>query len=364
MKKFSTDEIIILLGAGASVDSGILNSQQMILKIESRLGEAGWQRYASLYHYLKSVFYQKEIARGKVVSLINFNIENLVGLLDLIVEISKADSEFYTFVGSWEKDLQGFIKDERDNELVSDFKEVIIKELRGDWLFPTDWIKRSQYYSRLVDFKNEFDGFPLKIFSLNYDQCVEQNIPQVDLQLGFDEYNKWSARRYDYGDTNEVRAFYLYKLHGSIDWKKTTTEGLVRMGAGDIKTDELAIIFGLANKLQSYDPYLFYFYEFRSHCAAAQLIICSGYGFLDEHINEALKYGLKEYEAKKLVVNCFDEGKPDQEIAEEVAARLGISAQQVAVYNKKASSFFTDDLKLSNFEAMFTEEEGSLPPNF
>jgi len=306
MKKFSTDEILIVLGAGASCDAGILNSKQMILKIESRLSEIAWQRFGPLYNYLKSVFYQKEIARGKTIRFINFNIENLVGLLDLIVGISKADSEFYTFVGSWEKDLQAFIKEERDNELVRDFKEVIIKELRGPWLFPPDWIKKSEYYARLVDFKNEFDGFPLKIFSLNYDRCVEQNIPQSELQLGFDEYYKWNARRYDYLDPNVTRPYYLYKLHGSIDWKKTTSEGLIQM-AGDIKTDELAIIFGLTNKLQSYDPYLFYFYEFRTHCLSAQLIVSSGYGFLDEHINDALKYGLKGFSTKKLVVNWFEE---------------------------------------------------------
>lgn len=361
MKNFEPNEIIILLGAGASCDAGILNSNQMINRIQEKLKDADWKDFRDLYYYIKSVFYQKQIFNSTDPKDINFNIENLVALLDIIVGISKTEIDFYSFVGSWEKDLQPFITKQRENNLVSDFKENIVKELRGEWLMPDEWKPKSNYYKRIIDLKNELDGFHLKIFSLNYDLCVEHNLQDTTIELGFDENDKWSFRRYDDNNSDREVGFYLHKLHGSINWKKTKDEGLIKT-EGDIKTEDLAIIFGLANKLQSYDPYLFYFYEFREHCLKANLIVSSGYGFLDNHINDAIKYGLKDSPKKKLVVNVFDSWKTDDEIKNELSERLKISIDQIIIHNKKAVEFFTNDLKLENFANLFEDDAvDSLP---
>lgn len=365
MKKFGDSELIILLGAGASCDAGILNSDQMINRIEKKLNDNDWRKYKDLYHYIKSVHYQKQIFKGVNPNNVGFNIEDLVGLLDIIVGISKSEIDTYTFVGSWEKDLQPFITKQRENNLVSDFKESIIKELRGEWLMPSDWKSKSGYYKKLIDFKNQLSGFPLKVFTLNYDLCVEQNLKDELTELGFDEFDKWSFRRYDYGDTNSEISFYLYKLHGSINWQKTKDEQLIKT-EGDIKTDDLAIIFGISNKLQSYDPYLFYFYEFREHCLAANLIICSGYGFLDNHINDVIKQGLKDNPEKRIVINVFEPNKDEQRIKKDIADKLKIQESQIIIFNKKAIDFFNEDVKLDKFSSLFPENENdnSLPKDF
>lgn len=295
---------------------------------------------------------------------VNFNIENLVELLDIIIGISNRKYDFYPFVGSWEKDVQSFIDRQRSEGLVADFKEVIVKELCGDWLNPPDWKQKSAYYKKLIGLKDELAGFPLKIFTLNYDLCVEQNLKDRNLELGFDEHDNWSARRYDYGDTSSEIDFYLYKLHGSINWKKTKNEGLIKT-EGDIKTDERAIIFGLANKLQSYDPYLFYFYEFREHCSSANLIISSGYGFMDDHINDAIKYGLKDCPDKKLIVNILEKNQEEEKIKEILSEKLKIANNQIVVHNKSAKEFFNDELKLEKFTALFEDQNTEeLPANF
>ncbi|MEN9331085.1 MAG: hypothetical protein RLZZ94_175 [Bacteroidota bacterium] len=364
MKKFIDNEIVILLGAGASCDAGILNSDQMIQKIESKLNEHPWNKFKSLYDYIKSVHYQKQIFSGVTPINVSFNIENLVSLLDIIVGISKTEIDTYTFVGSWEKDLVPFIDKQRETGLIEDFKENIIKELRGEWLMPTDWISKSVYYKKMIDFKNELSGYPLKIFTLNYDLCLEKNLRDETTEQGFDEFDKWSFRRYDYGDTNKEVGFYLYKLHGSINWQKTRDEQLVKT-EGDIKTDDLAIIFGISNKLQSYDPYLFYFYEFREHCLEGNLIICSGYGFNDEHINDVLKQGLKGNSNKRIVINLLESNKSDDSLISEISEKLKIPTKQIVLFNKKASSFFMEDLKLETFATLFEEENPSdLPLNF
>jgi len=362
MRRFSNNEIIILLGAGASCDAGILNSSQMIEKIEKKIEEQSWIKYKPLYQYIKSSHYQRKIFLGSTPTSISFNIEDLISLLNIIIDIAKKEIDFYVFVGSWEKDLTPFILDQQStNRTVSSFKEDLIKELQTTWLAPDHWIEKSSYYMKLIDFKNSFDGYPLKIFSLNYDLCVEQNLKKEKIEIGFDEHNVWNFRRYDYADQNNDIGFYLYKIHGSINWEQIERDKIQKKETG-VKTDNLAIIFGLTNKLQSYDPYLFYSYEFREHCLNAKLLICSGYSFNDTHINDFIKYGFKNEPQKRLVVNIL--GTDKENIKTNISSKLEIDKRQIYVYPKTTSMFFHDDLKLENLAVLFDEEEENLPDDF
>jgi hypothetical protein len=175
MRSFKEDEILVLLGAGTSCDAGIMNSNQIITDIETQLKKNDdWKLFAELYNYIKSVYYQKQLHKGLSVYEVNFNIESLVSLLNIIISIKDKKLDIYSFVGSWEKDLQPFITEEKSKHLAKNFRERIIKSLRGDWLMPNNWIENSLYFKKLIDFKQEYDGNSLKIFTLNYDKCVEQ----------------------------------------------------------------------------------------------------------------------------------------------------------------------------------------------
>lgn len=361
MKKFKEDEILILLGAGTSCDAGIKNSNQIISDIEKQLKtNSKWQVFSEIYNYIKSVYYQKQLHKGVSVPEVNFNIESLVSLLNIIITIKEKSLDIYSFVGSWEKDLQPFITEEKSKNLASAFRERIIKSLRGDWLMPDNWIENSNYFKKLIDFKQQYDGNALKIFTLNYDKCVEQNLKSESLECGFDEFDKWNSKRYDYENTRSD--YYLYKLHGSIDWKKRKEEQLTQT-SGDISPDELAIIFGISNKLQSYDPYLFYFYEFRVHCSKSKLVISSGYGFLDEHINEVFKYGFASSPEKRFVVNLFEPRRVGEEdtMKKEIANKLLIKESQIEIFNKRAKEFYNDDLNLEKLSELFPEIDEDLP---
>lgn len=358
MRNFKEDEILVLLGAGASCDAEIKNSNQIISDIQNRIqNESKWKKFEPLYNYIKSVYYQKQLLKGVNEKEVNFNIESLVGLLNLMISIKEKELDIYSFVGVWEKDLQPFISSEQN--IAIEFREQIIKTLRGDWLMPNNWIPNSNYFKKLIDFKKQYDGKPLKIFTLNYDKCVEQNLQNESLEYGFDENNIWDSKRYDYDNQNNKKDYYLYKLHGSIDWKKRKEEQLTQY-TGDIDADDLAIIFGISNKLQSYDPYLFYFYEFRIHCIKAELVICSGYGFLDGHINDVIKHGFAGNKNKRLVVNVFDSRK-DEEIQNEISAKLLIDVGQIKVFNKKAKNFYSEDLKLETLSNLFPNNDEDLP---
>lgn len=364
MKKFKEDEIVILLGAGTSCDAGIKNSNQIISDIENRLKIDGkWKKFSQLYYYIKSIFYQRQLYKGISEKDVNFNIENLVSQINTIISIKEKDLEIYSFVGSWEKDLEPFLSEERYENLAVDFKQQIIKALRGDWLMPTtpkNWIEESVYFKQLIEFKKEYDGCPLKIFTLNYDRCVEQNLKGENIEFGFNEVEKWDSKRYDYANENKKNDYYLYKLHGSIDWKKKKEEQLTQF-SGDIDAEDLAIIFGISNKLQSYDPYLFYFYEFRIHCLKAELVICSGYGFLDGHINDVIKHGFADNKNKRLIVNIFEPNRNDEEIINEISSKLLIDVGQITLFNRKAKEFYNEDLKLEKLSNLFADNFDDLP---
>lgn len=359
MKNFKEDEILVLLGAGTSCDAGIKNSNQIIYDIENQLlTNDDWKEFAELYNYIKSVYYQKQLYKGISVIEVNFNIESLVSLLNTIIAIKDKKLEIYSFVGSWEKDLQPFITEEKSKHLAKNFRGRIIKSLRSDWLMPTNWIENSIYFKKLIDFKREYDGNSLKIFTLNYDKCVEQNLKDEKIECGFDEFDKWNSKRYDYENTQSD--YYLYKLHGSIDWKKKKEEQLTQFN-GEISPEDLAIIFGISNKLQSYDPYLFYFYEFRIHCIKAELVICSGYGFLDGHINDVIKHGFVANKNKRLIVNVFEPKKKPDDVEKEISDKLLIPIEQIKVFNKPAKEFYNEDLKLEKLSNLFPQEEENLP---
>lgn len=352
-KQFGRNKIIVLLGAGASCDAGMLNSFQMIAEIEKKLSQ-DWNTYKDLYNYIQSSHFHLERIKGLPSKEIIFNIENLVGLLDTIIKIEKKDLDIYPFVGSWEKEL--LIVAGNKFEHAQSFKDKILSKLKDEWLSPTDFKTTSAYYKK---FRDTGYTYPLKIFSLNYDMCVEENLQNdtISLERGFTDEKIWDYRQYDL-DGDDVRDFYLYKLHGSLDWFRDDERRLTYADLPQrVDALKMEIIFGVQNKLQSYDPYLFYFYAFREASFDAELIISSGYGFMDRHINDNLINAFKLDSNKKLLVNVFDSNDIDGSVSKaSIAEKLQIDANRVTVINARASDFFNSNLNVDYFSSLFPDE--------
>lgn len=352
-KQFGKNKIIMLLGAGASCDAGMFNSFQMIAEIEKKL-DAEWADYKGLYNYIQSSHFHLERIKGVPAKEIIFNIENLVSLLETIIKISVKDLDVYPFVGSWEKELVAVTGNNFTH--AENFKKKILSKLKDEWLSPADFKRLSSYYKKL---KETNYTYPLKIFSLNYDMCIEENLQSdtIAVERGFSEEKLWDYRNYDL-ESEAPRDFYLYKLHGSLDWirdeeKRLTYVDLVQ------RTDanQMEIIFGVQNKLQSYDPYLFYFYAFREASFEAELIIASGYGFMDKHINDNLINAFRLNPDKKLLVNIFEQEDSDGSRAKStIAERLQIGTDRIEVKNCPAKEFFNTYLNIEYFSSLFPEE--------
>ena len=288
---FREDDIIILIGAGCSADAGIPTSTQMISKVEEFL-EQDWKEFKKIYYFLKSSIQYADGIKGYFN--VNLDIERLVNILGELEK--KENSTLFPFIGSWNPrllELAGY-----DFKIISNLKEEILKKLIN-WV-QLDNYGRARYYKNFFRFQKEYN-FPLRIFSLNYDLCLEKNTPNgLDLERGFNDDKIWDWRRFEKSEEYEPN-IYLYKLHGSIDWKRDEKEGNILKEVERIP-DNPDLIFGTDYKLQYIDPYLFYAYELRKYSLETKIIITIGYSFRDEHINSILFQALKQYSERKLIV--------------------------------------------------------------
>lgn len=336
--------VIFLIGAGCSYDAGIPMSNTMIKNIEDKLSDnSEWGDYRALYDYVKHT-----IAYGNMRNRIpqDFNIESLLVALHALAEHRK--SILYPFISGYSNDLIEYAG--RDFRKIGELIERIEAEL-PKWVTKSDY-RSAEYYKGFSRFQQE-SNYTVRIFSLNYDLCIEKQITE-GLECGFAEGSPWDGSRFTHASDEEPDApVYLYKLHGSIDWERCNNT-LIRSQRQGIKPE---IVFGTNVKMQAVDPYLFYLYEFRRYALAAQVIVIIGYSFNDAHINDLLKQSLETEESRRLlIVNpAYNDVKDvDEKLAlskpEEVAAKI-------TVVQKGARDFLTSDLTVDYVSSMLPKAE-------
>lgn len=347
------DSIIFLLGAGASVDAGIMHAQAMTNDIETKIQNDGeFKGFKDLYNYLKSsIVYQRGLEgefRHQEV-----NIEDLLNVLAEIKQ--KHHNKLYPFIGSWNVHLQKVAGE--DFEKVTQLDKLIRKQL-FNWINIRDY-DRCSYFKGFHSLANEI-GSALRVFTLNYDLCVEKALDKQDahVELGFDERRDWEASNFD-SDENSRTSVYLYKLHGSIDWIRENEKGQV-LKKCDSPQENPELIFGTTAKLSSIDPYLFYVHEFRKYSLQHQLrfIVTVGYSFGDEYVNRLIGQAMMRNEFVNLltVFPTFcddDEDKANRKLEEErarVARLIDIEASRIIVEDATAKEFFESKANLTYFD--------------
>jgi hypothetical protein len=339
----STD-IVFLLGAGASVEAGIPASATMIDKIEERLiGDEDWKQFTPLYHHVKSAIHYSAGLKGAFGNSVLFNIETLVNTL---YELERNEEHpLYPFIAAWNSRFVALAQ--ADFGRVREFRRLILRELKR-WMCPED-TAASSYYRGFIP-TQRFLNYPLHVFSLNYDLCMERiGSHDFRVEAGFADNgpsHHWDWERFEQSESgpDQLPQVYLYKLHGSINWKRDEGRNLFSVEQTEnVEADRMDVIFGRDFKLEAADPYLFYAYQFRKFTLDARLIVIIGYGFADDHINKMLTQALKKDESRQLVVvvRCRDEECASRRAT--VAQTLGVNDSQVNVETGSAKSFLEKD---------------------
>jgi hypothetical protein len=318
-------DIIFLLGAGASAEADIPVSGQMIHLVEESL--TGLER--SLYNHVKSAIHFSAGLKGNFGGAVPFNIETLVNTL---YELERNEEHpLYPFIAAWNSRFVALAG--ADFGEVRKFRQRILVALKK-WMCPEDAAK-ANYYKGLAKLQKDLN-YPLHVFSLNYDLCVERlNQPDFRVETGFEDYgpnHAWDWERFvDMEAGNNIAPqLVLYKLHGSINWKRNiaTKELFCVEQIESVDADKMEVIFGREFKLEAADPYLFFAYKFRDLSLESRLIVTLGYGFGDGHINKMLTQSLRNDSERRLLViqRCTQAECAIRR--DEVVAYLELSASQ------------------------------------
>lgn len=356
-----SNDIILLLGAGASIEAGIPGSQQMIENIEKKLCTPEWRKFQDLYNLVKSSISYAAGISGQFNLSDFYNVECLVSTLD---ELAKREKHpIYPFISDWKSHLIRVA--EHDFRQIHDFRARILDELKG-WVQPPNE-NDADYYSGLKRLQAHLN-YPLKVFSLNYDLCVERcGEDDFRIESGFEQKGKtrvWDWRRFDESNPNrEPTQIYLYKMHGSIDWKRDENDNLIKTDDKGARTpgSQLPLIFGTDRKMEAGDPYLFYAYEFRRCALDCKLILCIGYGFGDGHINKMIKQGLRADPRARVAVVSKVEKSEVEERNGWIAARIGVPSQRIQIVTGSAQSFLENPQIGTEISKLVPRDEGNVP---
>lgn len=336
-------DIIFLLGAGASAEAAIPTSAKMVAEIEHAL-KSDWRQFRQLYYHIKSGIYYSSGLREVFNDDVPYNIETLVNTLS---ELERNELHpLYPFIASMNPRLMSLSG--KNFEEVHDFKQLILERLKK-WMSPDDMRRKSSYYRGLRLFQQQIN-FPLQVFSLNYDLCVERlEVEGFRVETGFSGYgmdSPWDWERFEV--ERDAPEIYLYKLHGSIDWKRDgSSKRLFRVEqVAGVDPQDMELIFGREFKLTAADPYLFYLYAFRSATLSSRLIVSVGYGFGDSHINDMLSQALRAPEGSDrrllVVANCQTEEERATQ-RRRISGLLQAEIDQIEVESGGAKSFFEDE---------------------
>jgi hypothetical protein len=162
----------------------------------------------------------------------------------------------------------------------------------------------------------------LKLFTTNYDLAFEQAASNIGFVVidGFEYSNPsyFNPMWFNYDIVNRGQSlnnegaylpnvFQLYKMHGSVDWRKVN--GRIRKTSADSKNGEPVFIYPSSSKYQtSYEPpYLDMMSSFLEAVKKPRTgVLCLGFGFNDNHINNALTMALRTNPEFMLMVATKD----------------------------------------------------------
>lgn len=288
-----TSELIFLLGAGASVDAGMPTVAALTKKLREGLPN---------------------------LCDVNGNPSPEFGqAFDLLADKDQSVNENYERFFEWVKLLLDVQKEPfRKIIEVKIVPELIEKIASIPFVIGHEVARLLELCQTTPSYLSGFGDFlpksgRLKIFSLNYDCCLEDACrdTRIDVTTGFDPGTKrWNPSLF----RTRRRGINLYKLHGSLRWYemyaylgnshvKDTSYGctIIELYQEEVTTItgkpascfKPELVLGPGDKKQSDDPFFTLLSEFHRILHQAKVCVVIGYGYRDEHIKTMLKQALK-----------------------------------------------------------------------
>ncbi len=164
----------------------------------------------------------------------------------------------------------------------------------------------------------------VKIFTLNYDTLFEQAAGKEKFTVidgfTFSDPRVFNGKYFDYDlietrhnrqdkkDSTIAQLFYLFKMHGSLNWCKNGSE--IEQRSGSIDVEKRVMIFPQDSKYEhSYEqPYFEMMARFQQALRTENtLLITIGFSFLDKHISSVILESIKQNPSLNLMTFTFPE---------------------------------------------------------
>ena len=330
-----------LFGAGASVDAGLPTTTELTKKIFDIISNHHSPYKAALSVVIGGLIFDNAIKHSNPYQQVD--IEQVYGALLMLA--NRYSIEISPFVGSWHNTIDEIDKDPISNyeverlydylnealfsafnrnyprgssipksKFVDAFLKILNKSSKHNEIFLSAaqeiinqlinilWLEDERANLEYLDPLKTFfeDNKPLPIYSLNYDNVIEQWATKNSIKVcrGIEgEYN---------GKINYISnaKIHLYKLHGSLDWTTLTLQAdekyplggevIQQIEINQIKNNnsfvknqkyQPAVVFGYGNKLTVEGPFLEIIRNFQNSLVTKKQLVVIGYSFRDKHIN-------------------------------------------------------------------------------
>jgi NAD-dependent SIR2 family protein deacetylase len=302
-------KLAIFLGAGASVPYGKPTTRRLKNQLLNKY------EYTDVAESSQDQYY--------LYSIINFSkFEDIEHILQCVKEIDDFFSNSQ-YGGKYllEREYKLHFEDPRrpwELSTLTSRTKSIMEKLEDDVFENYSWNHSAD--QTLVSIFNELFNFIKKyskeihVFTTNYDRAVEEYCSNKDRRCrcmdGFqlDEYSNrrlWSGK-YAYPSVEGITNVYLYKLHGSLNWRKHKVYGVEATGEERRSRDpnyveNLLVYPTLSPKNGTeIEPYRTIRNEFKKFMEVADVCIIVGFSFRDEHINSIFSDFIKR--GKSIIV--------------------------------------------------------------
>lgn len=287
--------LLVLSGAGSSMDVGGLSMSQLWAKAEEK-------------YLIKDGENIKENGFEIICKAVNFDYskKDLEALLSQIDGYGKFVSDSKIKINGSEKGL-------------SKLKKEIFELIRAHCTIPKpkDNFPHKALLEKLLQRKQTSPR--VKIFTLNYDLLFEYAATEVNAIVidgfSFTIPRTFSGRFFDYDivqregsklkeeDNFIQRVFHLQKLHGSLNWERDIEDKKVR-----IKENPKNPLIIYPREAKYADSYEQPFFEMMARFQRSlrinndTLLVCIGYSFNDKHINAVIEEALNQNPGFRLAV--------------------------------------------------------------
>lgn len=218
----------------------------------------------------------------------------------------------------------------------------------------------------------------VKLFTTNYDLCIEASGLRLGVVLidGFSHSaeQRFNRDNFDYDIVRRANSsakaeyldgvFHLYKLHGSVDWRRRTDDVVIRSLAPTNDETRPVLIYPRSSKYQEAfeSPYLDMFAALQAALREPDTtLIVSGFGFADDHISAPI-WSAIETNLTLRVVLCDRGFIEPTRLFDDDAQEIGSDLNALRPYQKKIAQLVQQgDTRITMLNGRFEDLAEALP---